>query len=154
MSNKHTSLLIIFILFPLAAGSLSSALSGNMAGSTFTKVPISPPGYIFPIVWTILYTLMGISSHLVFTSGQPAAKSGLQTYLLQLFFNFFWSILFFRFKLYLIALLWLLILIFLIIRMIKQFHSINPIASYLQIPYLLWCIFAAFLNFMIYTANR
>ena len=153
MSNKHTSLLIIFILFPLAAGSLSSVLSGNMAGSTFTKVPLSPPGYIFPIVWTILYTLMGISSHLVFTSGQPAAKSGLQTYLLQLFFNFLWSILFFRFEMYWFAFIWLLILIILILQMIRLFYSIKPISAYLQIPYLLWCIFASYLNFMIAGVN-
>ena len=153
MSNKHTSLLIIFILFPLAAGSLSSVLSGNMAGSTFTKVPLSPPGYIFPIVWTILYTLMGISSYLIFVSDHPNTKKALRPYLLQLFFNFSWSILFFRFEMYWFAFIWLLILIILILQMIRMFYSIKPISAYLQIPYLLWCIFASYLNFMIAGVN-
>lgn len=153
MKLKNRSLLIICILFPLAVGSLSSVLGGNMSEPAFTKVPLSPPGYIFPIVWAILYTLMGISSYLIFISGHPDTKKALTTYLIQLFFNFSWSILFFRFELYWFAFIWLLILIIMIILMIRQFHSINLLSAYLQIPYLLWCIFAAYLNYMIAVVN-
>lgn len=153
MKIKNKSLLIICILIPLAVGSLSSLFSGNMMEPAFTKVPLSPPAFLFPIVWTVLYILMGISSYLIVMSGSPLAPKALRVYTLQLFFNFFWSILFFRFSMYLLAFLWLLALIYLIIWMIRLFYEIEPLAAYLQIPYLLWCIFAAYLNFMIYKAN-
>lgn len=153
MKIKNKSILVICILIPLAVGSLSSLLSGNMMDSSFARIPLSPPSYIFPIVWTVLYTLMGVSSYMICISGKPPAPKALKIYAIQLFFNFFWSILFFRFSLYLLALIWLLALILLIIKMIYLFYEIKPLAAYLQIPYLLWCIFASFLNFMIYRMN-
>lgn len=145
---------IIFILIPLTVGVLSSIVSGGTKlYSTISQPALSPPGYIFPIVWTILYILMGISSYIIYTSGSPSTTDALSVYTLQLFFNFFWSILFFKFSLFFPSFVWLLLLIFLIIIMILKFYSINPIAAYLQIPYLLWCLFAAYLNLMIYILN-
>ena len=154
MKQQNKSTLIISILIPLAVGSLSALLSGNISTySTLNKPALSPPGFIFPIVWTILYILMGISSYMIYISNSPDAPKALKIYFLQLFFNFCWSILFFGFSQYLLAFLWLVILIILIYIMIKQFYKINPTAAYLQIPYLLWCLFAAYLNFSIYTMN-
>ncbi len=154
MKSQDRSVLIISILVPLLIGSLSAILSGNMSTySTLNKPAFSPPGILFPIVWFILYVLMGISSYIILTSESPEARNALKTYALQLFFNFGWSIIFFRFSFYLLAFFWLLILIFLIIVMIKQFYKISPIAAYLQIPYLIWCLFAAYLNFSIYLIN-
>lgn len=154
MKTKNISTLILFILIPLTVGSLSALLGGNMSTySQLNKPSISPPAILFPIVWSILYILMGISSYLIFQSGSPGSARALNTYKLQLFFNFIWSILFFRFDLYLFSFLWLLALIVLIAIMIWQFYQISPLAAGLQIPYLLWCMFAAVLNFMIYRLN-
>ena len=149
MNIKNKSALIIFILIPLAAGSLSALLSGNSAAYlALNKPPLSPPSFLFPIVWTILYILLGISSYIIYESETPEKNKALRLYFIQLFFNFFWSIFFFGF-----AFLWLLVLIILIALMIYQFHKISPVAAYLQIPYLIWCLFAAYLNFMIYQLN-
>lgn len=151
--KTNKSNLIISILIPLAAGALSSLLSGTMSYSTLNKPSFSPPPYLFPLVWTILYVLMGISSYIIYSSNDAGKRKALAVYALQLVFNFFWSILFFGFHQYLFAFLWLLALIFLITVMIFQFYKISPLAAYLQIPYLLWCIFAAYLNYAIFTLN-
>ena len=154
MNEKSRSPLIISILIPLAVGSLSSLLSRSMTTySSINRPDFSPPSYVFPIVWTILYVLMGISSYIIYDSDSPAKGIALKIYMLQLFFNFCWSIIFFRFNLYLFALIWLVVLIALICLMIKEFYKISPLAAYLQIPYLLWCVFAALLNFFIYKMN-
>lgn len=154
MKSINKSALIISILIPLAAGSLSALLSGNMSiYSSLNKPSLSPPSYIFPIVWTLLYILMGISSYIIYVSGNVNSVKALKIYALQLFFNFCWSIIFFGFSQYLFAFLWLAVLIILIIVMILQFYKISPVAAYLQIPYLLWCTFAAYLNFKIYIMN-
>ena len=153
MKIKNRSLLIICILIPLAVGSLSALFSGNMSYSGINQPALSPPPIVFPIVWTVLYILMGISSYLICTSDSVDKGSAMLVYAVQLFFNFFWSIIFFRFSNYLLAFIWLLILIALIILMIYRFYKIKPLAAYLQIPYLLWCIFAAYLNLMVYYLN-
>lgn len=153
MKIKNKSQLIICILIPLAIGALSALFSGNMSYSGLNKPPLSPPSIVFPVVWTILYILMGISSYLVCTSDEPDKGKAIRVYAAQLFFNFFWSIIFFRFENYLLAFIWLLALIALIVLMIYRFYKIKPLAAYLQVPYLLWCTFAAYLNFMIYYLN-
>ena len=154
MKTRNIDLLIIALLIPLAVGAVSSLLSGTMMAPTFIQPSFSPPGYLFPIVWTILYILMGISSYLVYTSDSPAKPAALLVYAIQLVFNFFWTILFFRFSLYGPAFLWLLALIGLIAIMIYLFSKIRPTAAYLQLPYLLWCLFAAYLNFAVYMLNK
>ena len=154
MKIKDKSTLIIAILIPIAVGTLSALFSGNMSiYSQINKPALSPPGILFPIVWTILYILMGISSYIIYVSNSPYEEDALRVYALQLFFNFCWSIIFFRFNQFLFAFLWLIVLIALIIVMIYRFYKISKLAGYLQIPYLIWCTFAAYLNFMIYRLN-
>ena len=154
MKIKNKSALIIAILIPIAVGTLSALFSGRMSlYSQINKPSLSPPGFVFPIVWIILYILMGISSYIIYESDNPNKGNALKTYAIQLFFNFWWSIIFFRFSLFLFAFLWLLSLIAIIIVMIYRFYKIKPLSAYLQIPYLLWCLFAAYLNFMIYRLN-
>ncbi len=153
MKIKNKSSLIISILIPILIGTLSSLFSGNMSTSMFNKPSFSPPSFLFPIVWTILYILMGISSYMIYSSDSQNKGKALIIYVIQLFFNFFWSIIFFGASQYLLAFVWLIALIIIIIMMIYQFYAIEPLAAYLQIPYLLWCFFAAYLNFMIYRLN-
>lgn len=150
--------LLIFLLLPLAVGGLSALLSMPFAQqnlyNTLTKPPLSPPAIVFPIVWTVLYVLMGISSFLIYQSGSKLASDSLFNYGVQLFVNFFWPILFFRFSACFAALIWLIFLWILIFHMIQQFHKISPLAAWLQIPYLTWVSFAGYLNFSIYLLNR
>ncbi len=148
--------LIISLLIPLLVGGLSALFTGGMDDfKALQKPPISPPGWIFPVVWTILYLLMGFASYLVYVSKSPQYKknNALLIYGIQLFFNFFWSIIFFRFEMYLFAFVWLMIMWVLIIINTVQFYRIKPLAGYLLIPYLLWVTFAAYLNLGIYILN-
>lgn len=155
MNKNNRSALVISILIPLAIGSLSTVISKNRSMYfSINKPALSPPAFIFPVVWTILYVFMGISSYIIYESKSPDKSNALRTYAVQLFFNFFWSIIFFGLSQYLFAFLWLLALIILIAVMIYQFYQISPAAAYLQIPYIVWCIFAAYLNFMIYIMNK
>lgn len=154
MKIRDKSTLIISILIPLAVGTMSALFSGNMSSySILTQPAFSPPGFIFPVVWTILYILMGASSYIVYSSNSPNKSKALLLYCIQLFFNFCWSIIFFGLDLFLFAFIWLIALIFIIIIMIRQFLIVNPLSAYLQIPYLIWCIFAAYLNFSIFLLN-
>ena len=154
MKIRDKSALIISILIPLAVGTMSALFSGNMSSySILTQPAFSPPGFIFPVVWTILYILMGASSYIVYSSNSPNKSKALLLYCIQLFFNFCWSIIFFGLDLFLFAFIWLIALIFIIINMIRQFLIVNPLSAYLQIPYLIWCIFAAYLNFSIFLLN-
>ena len=146
--------LIISLLIPVAVGSISALISripGRYAG--MQQPPFSPPAIVFPIVWTALYILMGISAYMISRSEDTRKSRALSVYALQLFFNFFWSILFFRFSWYLPAFFWLAAMIILILIMIFRFFQIKPLAAYLQIPYLFWCLFAAYLNFGVYWLN-
>lgn len=150
---------VISILIPLAAGGLAAWLTMDSM-DVYAKInqpALAPPGWLFPIVWGILYVLMGISSAIVYQDKEASLRektSALRVYGLQLIVNFFWSIIFFNLQNYLFALIWLLLLWLLIIIMIIRFYRVKPIAAYLQIPYLLWVTFAAYLNLMIYLLNR
>lgn len=148
--------LIICIVIPLLVGGVSALLSfSGMSGfENLIKPPLSPPGWLFPIVWTILYILMGIASYLVFKSNLVyRKKSALTVYGIQLFFNFFWSIIFFGFDMYWFAFIWLVVLYVLIIINIVLFYNINRAAGWLLIPYLCWVTFAGYLNFAIALLN-
>lgn len=158
--------LAISIAIPLIVGAVSGlANSGGMQMfAEIEKPPLSPPGWLFPVVWTILYTLMGISSYLIWTAeeekmvqagGAPAQKKqALRTYAIQLAVNFFWPFLFFGLEWYLAAFFWLVLLWYLILTMIRQFKEISPLAAKLNIPYLLWVTFAGYLNLGIWWLNR
>lgn len=149
--------LIINLFIPLAVGGVSALLTMNSM-KIFERVnqpPLSPPAWLFPVVWTILYILMGISSYLVYTSPKPQRQknTALIIYGIQLFFNFFWSIIFFNMEAYLFAFIWLVILWALILANIILFYRISKPAGILLIPYLLWVTFAGYLNFAIYILN-
>ncbi len=146
--------LIICIVIPLAVGALSALLTGGgmEAFKTLNKPAFSPPGWLFPVAWTILYILMGIASYLVLTSGKQS-KTALSVYGIQLVFNFFWSIIFFGFEAYLFAFVWLVVLWVLILATMILFFRISEPAAYLLLPYLLWVTFAGYLNYSIYLLN-
>lgn len=146
--------LILCIAIPLAVGGLSALLTrGSMETfQSLNKPTLSPPGWLFPVVWTVLYILMGIASYLVLTSGKPT-RSALTVYGIQLVFNFFWSILFFNLGAYLFSFIWLIILWILIFITMILFFRISEPAGYLLLPYLLWVTFAGYLNFYIYLLN-
>ena len=149
--------LIICILIPLAVGAISSLLSGSgmTAFDQLNKPALSPPGIVFPIVWTLLYTLMGIASYLIVASNvsDKDKMTALTFYRWQLFVNFFWSIFFFQFKWYLFSFIWLILLLLLILICIILFRKISKPASFLMMPYALWVAFAGYLNFSIYLLN-
>ena len=142
--------LIFCIALPLLVGGVAGFLTRDSVElyGMINKPPLSPPGWLFPIVWTILYILMGISSYIIMTSQGESQKinQALKTYYVQLFVNFMWPIFFFSFQWYGLALLWLLLLWILVARMNKQFGEISKVAAYLNIPYLLWLTFALYLN--------
>ena len=117
--------------------------------------PLSPPGWLFPVVWTILYTLMGIASYLVLEtpSSPDATKNAFKAYFLQLGFNFFWSIIFFTLGAYEIAFAWLIVLLALIIVTTVRFWRINRLAGILMLPYIAWVSFAGYLNLGIWLLN-
>lgn len=149
---------VISVAFALGVGGLSALLTaGNMdLYSQIVQPPLAPPPFLFPIVWTILYILMGISSAMIWKkrSSMPAeVNKALTVYALNLFLNFFWSIIFFNFRAFLFAFIWLVALWAVILTMIIKFAKIKPIAGYLQIPYLLWVTFAGYLNLAIYILN-
>ena len=146
--------LILCLLIPLAVGGLSAFLTKNSMEifKTLQKPPLSPPAKLFPFVWTILYILMGLASYIVLTSKKPSTL-GLILYGVQLFFNFFWSILFFNKEMYLVSFIWLVIMWLLILVTTVLFYRNTKFAGYLMIPYLLWVAFAGYLNFGIYLLN-
>ena len=122
---------------------------------TIQKPMISPPAWIFPVVWTILYTLMGISAYLILTSKgeKEEIKDAIAIFVYQLIINLAWPILFFNFQWYFVSFLWILLLIFLVASMIRSFWKLSKPAAYLNIPYLVWLCIAAYLNFTIWWLN-
>lgn len=150
---------IFSIAIALGVGALSALLTkgGMEAYQNINKPALNPPMAVFPIVWTVLFILMGISSAIIYTKrneNKSEAYSALRIYGIQLAVNFFWSIIFFNMQSYLFAFIWLLLLWGLIITMIIQFKKISAAAAYLQIPYLVWVTFAGYLNLMIYFLNK
>ena len=147
----------VWILLSEALGALSGFLTRSGAeqySEAIAKPPLSPPPIVFPIVWGILFALMGISAARVWRAPPSKARTkGLSLFGLQLAFNFFWSILFFNFQVFGIALIWLLILWGLILWMIFTFRQVDPLAAWLQVPYLLWVSFAAYLNYGVWRLN-
>ena len=142
------------ILIPVALGGIVALLiSGFMDYNELNKPPLSPPGFIFGIVWTILYILMGISYGILDYKNLIDTNTK-NIYYLQLFVNLLWPIAFFVFKWRLFAFIWLIFLVILIIKMMIEFYKKDKTAAYLQIPYLLWSIFAAYLNIGIYLLNK
>ena len=158
MSSVHKidlKRLAICLGISLGVGFLSGIIS-MMGMESFKQAntpALTPPDFVFPIVWTILFILMGISSYIISTSDSLEKTTALAVYGLQLGVNFFWPLLFFNLSAYLFSFIWIILLWLLIIVMIKLFWSISKPAALLQIPYLLWVTFAAYLNFGVYLLN-
>lgn len=138
---------ILQVVLALAVGGASALLSGRMDGyDTLTQPPLSPPGWLFPVAWTILYLLMGIAAGLVQTSGDRDSRSALIIYYVQLGINFLWSPIFFGLGWVGFAAVWLALLTAVVYATCRRFAAITPAAGWLLIPYLLWCLFALYLN--------
>ena len=153
----NKKLLILCLVLPLAVGGIAALLTGGGmdAFEALNQPPLSPPGWLFPVVWTILYILMGIASYLVPTSGksQESIRRALVLYGMQLAFNFLWPVFFFNLSAYLFAFIWLVALWLLILATTISFSRLSYIAGYLMIPYLIWVMFAGYLNLGIYLLN-
>ena len=146
-----------FIGLSEAAGLLSGLISREgtaLYSQLAQKPPLSPPGWLFPVVWTILYTLMGISAARIWAApGTQERSRGLNLFFAQLIINFFWSPIFFNARAYGLALVWLLLLWILVYLMIREFRKTDAAAAGLQLPYLLWLTFATYLNWGVWQLN-
>lgn len=147
--------LIISLLISLGIGGLSGIItSGSMDLYKYlVKPPLSPPGIVFIIVWSILYVLMGISAYKIYESKNIGRDKALIVYITQLFLNFIWPILFFTLNYRFVSFIWILILFITILIMITKFYKINKLSAYLQLPYLFWVVFACYLNLGFYILN-
>ncbi len=148
--------LLFFILITIIPSFIVGSFTDSSGFDTLIKPELTPPGFIFPIVWSILYILMGISSYLIYVSpnGTDSQKKiALSIYFIQLILNFMWTPIFFNLELYLLAFIWIILLIILVLFMIFSFYKIDKKAAYLQIPYLIWLVFAGYLSYMIYILN-
>ena len=149
---------VISVLIALAVGGISALLTMNNMDlySKIEQPPLAPPPWIFPVVWTILFILMGIGAAIVYNkrdTNPEEVRDALIIYAVNLVLNFFWSIIFFNLEAYLFAFIWLVLLWITIVVMIIAFKKISPVAAYLQIPYLIWVTFAGYLNYAIYLLN-
>ena len=147
--------LIVSVAAPLAVGGLSALLTrrGMEDFATLAQPPLSPPAWLFPVAWTVLYVLMGLACYLVWAAPEPAPNA-LLLYAVQLFLNFFWSIIFFHIKNYLFAFAWLVLLLAAIVCTTVRFYQKNKTAGYLMVPYVLWVTFAGYLNLGVWLLNR
>ena len=149
--------LIIAVAIPLFVGLLAGLLTREATKSfaSLNQPFLSPPAWLFPVAWTILYVLMGIASYRIWVSvtTYEKRKSALTLYAIQLAFNFFWPIIFFNLEEYLFAFVWIIILWCLIFLTKQKFAQIDAIAGYLLIPYLAWVAFASYLNIGVWLLN-
>ena len=144
-------------MLTLAVGGLSGFLTsmGMDSFDALTKPPLTPPSFLFPIVWTVLFILMGVGAARIFMTEPTAARNrDLIVYVVQLAVNFFWSIIFFNLQAYAFAFFWLILLWVLILTMIYLFCKVDKPAALIQIPYAIWVTFAGYLNLMIWLMNR
>ena len=147
----------IFIGLTLAVGMLSGFLTkeGMEQVSKLPQSVLTPPSWVFPVVWSILYTLMAIGAAKIWMSPESEERSrGLWLYLFQLIFNFFWSLFYFNMQAFGFSLLWLIALWILILLMILSWRKTDKLAAWIQIPYLIWVAFAGYLNFVMWRLNE
>lgn len=163
ISVKEVKKYICCVLIPLLVGYLSSILAQAISGidtktyyHELVKPGFAPPSIIFPIVWTILYILMGTSAYIILSQkkNQSKIKDAMFYYWVQLGLNFLWPILFFGFQLRLTSLINLILILVFVVIMVYKFYKIKPLAAYLNIPYILWLIYAMILNYFIWFINK
>ncbi len=154
-SNIDKKSLLANIAIPLAVGGISALITsdGFKDYAEVIKPPFSPPSWIFPVVWTVLYILMGISSYLIYESKNENSKRALIFYSIQLALNFMWPVFFFGFDAYLFSFIWLLLLWIFQLATLISFYRINKTAGILQIPYQIWLTFAGYLNLAVFLLN-
>ncbi len=147
--------LIIAILIPLAVGGLAALLTAPAMGiySKIVLPPLAPPSILFPIVWTILYVLMGISSYRIYKSCCAGRENALTVYAVSLIVNFLWPVLFFLAEAYVVAFICIILLDASVILTLWYYKKCDNVAFYLQIPYLVWVLFATYLNLAIAILN-
>jgi len=149
--------LLIFMVSAELTGALSALLSGGYSGlySGIRNPPLSPPGWLFPIVWAVLYALMGVGAYLVYRNDDTGSdrKTALGLYVIQLGVNFLWSIIFFRFRLFALAAFTAVVLAILVFAMLVSFRKVSRTAAAVNIPYLIWLIFAAYLSVGVWLLN-
>ncbi len=138
-------------LVAILGGIITYAGQGDF--QVLNQPPLSPPAILFPIVWSLLYGLMAFGAARVYIKNNRTINSALIVYAVQLVFNFFWCVFFFGFGSYLLSFVWLIALWLLVLRMILLFRRTDKLSAFLQIPYLLWLTFAAYLNLGIYLLN-
>lgn len=149
--------LLLFVVGTELIGFLSSLVAGSDYKehyASITKPPLSPPGWLFPIVWGILFALMGISAYLIYTAEHKLRRRALTLYFAQLFVNFLWSPVFFGIESFVGAVIVIIVLMILIIAMIAVFYRVRRSAAYLNIPYLLWTAFATYLTIATAVLNK
>lgn len=158
MKKRSWKPYIFWILFTETIGFLSGWLTREgtkIYNTTIEQPPLSPPSIVFPIVWGILFALMGIGAARIYLAPASGDRSrSLLLFLVQLAVNFFWSIIFFNLQAFGFAFVWLILLWVLILLMILSFRKVDKLAAWLQIPYLLWVTFAAYLNLGVWLLNR
>jgi benzodiazapine receptor len=156
MNNQSWKPYVFFILLAETVGVLSAFLTrtGMENYNMIVKPALTPPSILFPIVWTILFALMGIGAARIWLSPpSPDRTQSLILFTFQLIVNFFWSLFFFNLQAFGFSFLWLIILWILILLMILSYQKVDKIAAWLQIPYLLWVTFAGYLNYMVWMLN-
>lgn len=155
MKKINWKALLISLAISLGTGGVAALLTSDAMQrfEELNKPPLSPPGWLFPVVWTVLFILMGISAYLVYKSYDPRKRGALAVYGVQLALNFIWTILFFGFSAYYAAFVCLMLLIGSIAWMIAAFYPVNKAAALLQLPYLVWVLFAGYLNLAIALLN-
>ena len=138
----------LFIAIPLLIGGLSALITmGNMQlFDSINKPPLAPPKWLFPVVWTILYIMMGIASYFLYKADSEEGREALVLYGIQLFFNFWWSIIFFNLKAYWFAAIWLFTMWIIILILLIKSKKIDERSFWLLLPYFLWTTFAFYLN--------
>lgn len=157
MKKQDWKTYAIGIILTEAVGMLAGWLTREgteLYKTAIEKPPLSPPAIVFPIVWAILFALMGIGAARVWLAPKSRERStALNLYIVQLAVNFFWSLIFFNAQAFGFAFFWLLLLWVLILLMIAAFRKVDPLAALLQIPYLIWVSFAAYLNLGVWLLN-
>ena len=149
--------IVVGILIAEGVGALSALLSGGFGNqyTTLEQPPLAPPAWVFPVAWTILYAMMGAASGLIWAKAgrTPKGQNALTLYAVQLTLNFSWSIIFFRFELLGLSVAVILLLTLMVIWTTLAFYRIKPLAGYLMIPYIIWLVFASYLNIGVLILN-
>lgn len=146
--------LLFFLLYTFILAGIGTLLGGSSNTDELTAPPLTPPDWLFPVVWTVLYALMAVAAYLVFVSNDLDKSGPLRLYLLQVLVNILWPFFFFRLEWRLFAFIWLVLLIVLVALTMRGFKPISNTAFWLMVPYFIWILFAAYLNLAFYILNR